>query len=235
MKGANTPEQNMDLLVSKTIQFTPTSFLVNFVNAVRQLGVKNVEFTFNSHMPYRGLHTLEQSLASLSYVYENTNLTHIELENETYLADYICGTANSNEKKSAQSIQPFYTYLENTVVPAIYTIIPKSIQIGLSIINNSNAKRKAYNKNVKETADNLIKKGYKVYLIPHAYFDNYDDASIRKHLKAIIDQFGKGYSYRLTEFNLSSDSKINLDQQQTIGFYERVAKIAKELGIDAVH
>lgn len=236
VKGANTPEQNMDLLLSKTTQFTPTSFLVNFVNAVRQLSVKNVEFTFNSHMPYRGLHTLDQSLASLSYVYANTNLTHIELENETYLADYICGTANSNEKKSAQSIQPFYDYLERFVVPAIYQIIPKTIPVGLSITDHSNQKRRAYNAIVKETADRLIKQGYSVYLAPHFYFSNTDEKTIRKEIKDVIDIFGNGYKYRATEFNLNSDKfKRKLSQIETIEFIERVRKIASEFKIEAIY
>ena len=214
----------------------PQSYIYNFVNSVKQLGVKNVEFTFNSHMPYRGLCNLAQSLQSLNYVYQNTNLTHVELENETYLADYICGTANSNEKKSAEKIQPFYDYLERFVVPAIYQVIPKDIPIGLSITDHSNQKRRAYNKIVKETADKLINQGYIVYLAPHFYFSNTDEKTIRKEIKEVIDIFGSDYKYRITEFNLNSDKfKRKLSQSETIEFVERVRKIASEFNIEAVY
>lgn len=222
----------VDLLKSNVSQ----SYIYNFVNSVKQLGVKNVEFTFNSHMPYRGLHNLSQSLQSLNYIYQNTNLTHVELENETYLADYICGTANNNEKKSKEIIQPFYDYLERFVVPAIYQVIPKSIPIGLSITDHSNQKRKAYNAIVKATADRLIKQGYNIYLAPHFYFSNTDEKTIRKEIKEVIDIFGNGYKYRMTEFNLDSD-KFNrkLSQTETIEFIERVRKIASEFNIDAIY
>ena len=227
---------NMGGIVDLMKSNVPQSYIYNFVNSVKQLRVKNVEFTFNSHMPYRGLHNLAQSLQSLNYVYQNTNLTHVELENETYLADYICGTENNNEKKSKESIQPFYDYLERFIVPAIYQVIPKSIPIGLSITDHSNQKRKAYNKIVKATADRLINQGYSVYLAPHFYFTNTDEKTIRKEIKEVIGIFGSGYKYRVTEFNLNSDKfKRKLSQNETIEFIERVRKIASEFNIEAIY
>lgn len=227
---------DMKGVVKMFSSFVPQSYVYNFVNTTKQLGIKNVEFTFNSHSPYRGLCNLAQSLQSLNYVYQNTNLTHVELENETFFATYIVGTANSNEKKSRETIQPFYDYLERTVVPSIYQVIPKSIPIGLSIARNDNAKFRAYNKIVKETTDKLIAQGYSVYLAPHFYFSGTDEKTIRKEIKDVIDIFGNGYRYRMTEFNLDSDKfKKKLSQIETIEFVERVRKVASEFNIDAVY
>lgn len=190
------------------------SYLYNCVEAYRQLGCKTMAFTFNSHMPYLGHCTLEQSIESLRFIRDNTNLISVELENETYLADYIIGDQGSFEN----NINRFLDYIESKVVPAVVTVVGRQMPLGLSICAENSPKFRYWNKAVIRLARRLKSKGLEIFLTPHVYAEGYSRQEIVKELvKQTQANFREDFQLRVTEFNVLPESG-NCNQEEVKQF-----------------
>ena len=225
---------NMAVVVNMLTKYVDKSFLYNFVESVKQLGIKEVEFTFNSISPFLNYISLSEALESLKFIKDNTNLTRLELVNESYFNDSIIKKDN-NEQKGYENVKQFTDYLYN-IMPEITKIIGKDIPIGLNIANyRSGAKFKGHNRAFTELADKLIADGYKVYIVLHVYFDSYDLEEIEAEIKDLISPFVGKYEIRVTEFNV--DPKIDypggkkLTQEEYIIFMNNILDIFKKLGL----
>ena len=107
-------------------KYIDRSFLYNFVEAYKQLNAEEVEFTFNSLSPFLGFIPLSESLESLKYIKDNTNLTRLELVNESYFDDRIIMKVN-NEQKGYENTKVFTDYLYNIAIPEITKVIGKDV------------------------------------------------------------------------------------------------------------
>ena len=212
---ANTEEQNMKLLVDYTKQYVGSSYIVNFVETIKQLKSKNNSFTFNSHMPFRKLHTLEQSLSSLKYVKDRITISNIELENEGYDNAYIW------EKHRDE----YFKYLYDVIAPAITKIMGKNIPLGIPIAPHDEWYRYAeWNRKALELANKLKQEGYNPYIVAHIYPSINSNEELEKYVQFAANT-AKGFDVRITEFNLSSDAKVKFSQEDTINFIKNFAKI----------
>ncbi len=225
---------NMPGVVNMLTKYVDRSFLYNFVEAYKQLDAEEVEFTFNSLSPYLGFIPLSESIESLKYIKDNTNLTRLELVNESYFDDRIILKVN-NEQKGYENVKQFTDYLYN-IMPEITKIIGKDIPIGLNIANyKSGPKFKGHNKAFTELADKLIADGYKVYLVPHVYFDSYDLVEIEAEIKDLISPFIGKYEVRVTEFNVDPKVKFpngkKLTQEEYSLFMDNILEIFKKQGV----
>lgn len=213
--------------LSSVHRFVDESYLVNMVNSYKQLDCKTMAFTFNSHMPYMGETDLSQSLKSLQYIKDNTNLISLELENETYFASYIIG--NSNLRKDAEpKIKAYFDYL-NSIFPYIIKIVGKDMPIGISIHNGSVQKFRVWNEYAYQFALNKKSEGYDMFLIPHIYLDGYTNDDITKGLEDVMYINVAKLPIRITEWN--TDSKAgNLDSQIEVDdFYRRFNEIVEKI------
>ena len=226
--------ENMAGVVNMLTKYVDKSFLYNFVESVKQLGIKEVEFTFNSISPFLNYISLSEALESLKFIKDNTNLTRLELVNESYFNDSIIKKDN-NEQKGYENVKQFTDYLYN-IMPEITKIIGKDIPIGLNIANyKSGPKFKGHNRAFTELADKLIADGYKVYIVPHVYFDSDDLEEIEAEIKDLISPFIGKYEIRVTEFNVNP--KIDypggkkITQEEYIIFMNKILDIFKKLGL----
>jgi hypothetical protein len=225
---------NMAGVVNMFSKYVDKSFLYNFVEAYKQLDAKEVEFTFNSLSPYLGFIPLSESIESLKYIKDNTNLTRLELVNESYFDDRIILKVN-NEQKGYENVKVFTDYLYS-IVPEITKVIGKDVPLGLNVANyKSGAKFKGHNRAFTELADKLIADGYKVYLVPHIYFDSYDLVEIESEIKDLISPFIGKYEVRVTEFNVDPKVKFpngkKLTQEEYTIFMDNILEIFKKQGI----
>jgi len=225
---------NMAGVVNMFSKYVDKSFLYNFVEATKQLDVREVEFTFNSLSPYLGFIPLSESIESLKYIKDNTNLTRLELVNESYFDDRIIMKVN-NEQKGYENVKVFTDYLYN-IVPEITKVIGKDVPLGLNVANyKSGAKFKGHNRAFTELADKLIADGYKVYLVPHIYFDSYDLVEIEAEIKDLISPFIGKYEIRVTEFNVDPKVKFpngnKLTQAEYSLFMDSILAIFQKLGV----
>lgn len=225
---------NMSGVVNMFSKYVDKSFLYNFVEAYKQLGAKEVEFTFNSLSPFLGFIPLSESIESLKYIKDNTNLTRLELVNESYFDDRIILKVN-NEQKGYENVKVFTDYLYS-IVPEITKVIGKDVPLGLNVANyKSGAKFKGHNRAFNELADKLIADGYKVYLVPHIYFDSYDLVEIEAEIKDLISPFVGKYEIRVTEFNVDPKVKFpngkKLTQEEYTIFMDNILEIFKKQGI----
>jgi len=225
---------NMAGVVNMFSKYVDKSFIYNFVEAYKQLNAEEVEFTFNSLSPYLGFIPLSESLESLKYIKDNTNLTRLELVNESYFDDRIIMKVN-NEQKGYENVKVFTDYLYS-IVPEITKVIGKDVPLGLNVANyRSGAKFKGHNRAFTELADKLIADGYKVYLVPHIYFDSYDLVEIEAEIKDLISPFVGKYEVRVTEFNV--DPKVaypngkKLTQAEYTIFMDNILAIFQKLGV----
>lgn len=216
-------------IINMSERFVMHSYLINFANTCKQLGVKDVSFTFNSHSPFRGFCTLEKSLDSLRYIKDNTPLKAIELENEGYFAEYIW----------RERLDEYFDFLESEVVPNIIKIVGKDFPLGIPIApDNITPRYKRWNNKAIKLYESLKAKGHNPFFVVHAYINNVDKKGIEFELTSLIDFLPKGAEIKITEFNLRSDSK-NRDklkkQENTIDFISIFAEVAKEMGIKEVY
>lgn len=225
---------NMAGVVNMFSKYVDKSFLYNFVEATKQLDVREVEFTFNSLSPYLGFIPLSESIESLKYIKDNTNLTRLELVNESYFDDRIIMKVN-NEQKGYENVKVFTDYLYS-IVPEITKVIGKDVPLGLNVANyKSGAKFKGHNRAFTELADKLIADGYKVYLVPHIYFDSYDLVEIEAEIKDLISPFIGKYEIRVTEFNVDPKVKFpdgkKLTQAEYSLFMDNILDIFQKQGV----
>jgi len=225
---------NMVGVVNMLSKYVDRSFLYNFVKAYKQLNAKEVEFTFNSLSPFLDFMSLSESLESLKYIKDNTNLTRLELVNESYFDDRIIKKDN-NEQKGYENTKRFTDYLYS-IVPEITKIVGKNTPLGLNVANyRSGAKFKGHNRAFTELADKLIADGYKVYLVPHIYFDSYDLVEIEAEIKDLISPFVGKYEIRVTEFNVDPKVKLpngkKLTQAEYTIFMDNILAIFQKLGV----
>ena len=225
---------NMSGVVNMFSKYVDKSFLYNFVEAYKQLDAEEVEFTFNSLSPFLGFIPLSESLESLKYIKDNTNLTRLELVNESYFDDRIIMKVN-NEQKGYENVKVFTDYLYS-IVPEITKVIGKDVPLGLNVANyRSGAKFKGHNRAFTELADKLIADGYKVYLVPHIYFDSYDLVEIEAEIKDLISPFIGKYEIRVTEFNVDPKVKFpngkKLTQEEYSLFMDNILAIFKKQGV----
>ncbi len=226
---------NMAGVVNMLSKYVDRSFLYNFVDAYKQLDAKEVEFTFNSLSPFLGFIPLSESIESLKFINDNTNLTRLELVNESYFDDRIIKKDN-NEQKGYENTKVFTDYLYNIAIPEITKVIGKDVPLGLNVANyKSGAKFKGHNRAFTELADKLIADGYKVYLVPHIYFDSYDLVEIESEIKDLISPFIGKYEVRVTEFNVDPKVKFpngkKLTQAEYSLFMDNILEIFKKQGI----
>lgn len=227
---------NMKGLVNMLSKFVGKSFIYNFVETVHQLGIKNVEFTFNSLSPYKNQCSIEDSMKSLVFIKNNVNLTHLEINNEGYLDRAVIGD-NLGEIGAFDKTMDYVFYLDS-IMPKIEAIIGKSIPIGVPIAPDTAPKFKGYNKAMIKFADSLKSDGFSVYLVPHLYFSSYSDEVIERELSHYISNYVGKYPLRMTEFNADSEAVYssrnkNPNQEETLDFVNRVFKISKKLGLDS--
>jgi hypothetical protein len=225
---------NMSGVVNMFSKYIDRSFLYNFVEAYKQLDVREVEFTFNSLSPYLGFIPLSESIESLKFINDNTNLTRLELVNESYFDDRIIMKVN-NEQKGYENVKLFTDYLYS-IVPEITKVIGKDVPLGLNVANyRSGAKFKGHNIAFTELADKLIADGYKVYLVPHIYFDSYDLVEIEAEIKDLISPFVGKYEIRVTEFNVDPKVKFpngkKLTQAEYSLFMDNILDIFQKQGV----
>lgn len=225
---------NMSGVVNMFSKYVDKSFLYNFVEAYKQLNAEEVEFTFNSLSPFLGFIPLSESLESLKYIKDNTNLTRLELVNESYFDDRIIMKVN-NEQKGYENVKVFTDYLYS-IVPEITKVIGKDVPLGLNVANyKSGAKFKGHNRAFTELADKLIADGYKVYLVPHIYFDSYDLVEIEAEIKDLISPFIGKYEVRVTEFNVDPKVKFpngkKLTQEEYTIFMDNILAIFQKQGV----
>jgi len=226
---------NMAGVVNMFSKYVDKSFLYNFVEATKQLDVREVEFTFNSLSPYLGFIPLSESIESLKYIKDNTNLTRLELVNESYFDDRIIMKVN-NEQKGYENVKVFTDYLYSIAIPEITKVIGKDVPLGLNVANyKSGAKFKGHNRAFTELADKLIADGYKVYLVPHIYFDSYDLVEIEAEIKDLISPFIGKYEIRVTEFNVDPKVKFpdgkKLTQAEYSLFMDNILDIFQKQGV----
>jgi len=225
---------NMAGVVNMLSKYVDRSFLYNFVEAYKQLNAKEVEFTFNSLSPFLGFIPLSESIESLKYIKDNTNMTRLELVNESYFDDRIIMKVN-NEQKGYENVKVFTDYLYS-IVPEITKVIGKDVPLGLNVANyKSGAKFKGHNRAFTELADKLIADGYKVYLVPHIYFDSYDLVEIEAEIKDLISPFIGKYEIRVTEFNVDPKVKFpdgkKLTQAEYTIFMDNILAIFQKQGV----
>lgn len=215
-------------IINMSKNFVKHSYLYNFVESCKQLGVKDVSFTFNSHMPFRGLHSLKNSLDSLRYIKDNTPLKAVELENEGYFAEYIW----------RDRLDEYFTYLEREVVPEISKLVGKGFPIGIPVApNNVTPRYKRWNTKAIQLAESLKAKGLNPFFVVHAYINYIDKKGIEKELDEMITFLTKDIEIRITEFNLESSAKKgnNFTEKEVKSFVETFAEVAKEKGINEVY
>jgi len=227
------PTKNVTGLVDMLSKFVDKSFLYNFVDTVKQLGIKEVEFTFNSLGAFLGFNSLQDSLDALKFVKENTNLTRLELVNESYFDKRIIGL-DSRKQQSYQKTKEFTDYLYS-IIPEIVKITGKETPIGLNVAHHNGPKFVGHNRAFVELADKLIEEGYNVYIVPHIYFSSYDLEVIESEIKSYCYPFLGKYEVRFTEFNV--DPKVpfpngrKLTQEESNIFFDKILKIFQKLGV----
>lgn len=218
------------------------SWLECLVETAKQLKCRNVTFTINSHEPYLKRHQLEHSLRSLDYVAKNSNLIAIELENETYFSEEVLGYAGTpnilkklllllkgidvSDAGVRKRVNEYLDYLEKTVVPAIRARgYAQPLGIGTHI--NDNQVSKIWNQEV-------LKRKFYQFVVPHIYTTGYDEVSIKKDFKRYIDDVGiKGKDIRITEYGVQHDKVKTIWQtsSEVENFMLTFEKVCKEYGI----
>ena len=227
------PTKNVTGLVDMLSKFVDKSFLYNFVDSVKQLGIKEVEFTFNSMGAFLGFNSLQDSLDALKFVKDNTNLTRLELVNESYFDKRLIGY-DSREYQAYQKTKEFTDYLYK-IIPEIIKIIGKDTPLGLNIAHHVGTRFVGHNRAFTELADKLISEGYRVYLVPHVYFSSYDLEVIEQEIRRYCFPFLGKYELRFTEFNV--DPKVpfpnnkKLTQEESNAFLDKVLDILKKVGV----
>lgn len=217
-----TMQKNRTWIFNQFDKISPRSYLYDIVDIYNKTEAETMAFTFNSHMPFVGHCTMEQSLASLNYIKANTNLISVELENETYYADYIVG--NNNAKDHVPKIDKYIKYLEFEVVPSVTSVVGKDMPLGISInLGTTVQKFNYWNKEVIALYERLTAKGYDVFLVPHFYFDDYTYKTVSSELYRQLSTIPNDIPLRITEYN--TDSKAgNANQAETIAFIEMFNK-----------
>lgn len=206
-------------------------YLISMVEDYKQLGCKTMAFTFNSHMPFLGHCRLDQSVTSLEYVDEHTNLISIELENETYFDQDIIGDSKTYKKK----IDDFIIYLESQVVPAITQAVGKNIPLGISFCNSKVIQYRYWRQSVLALAKRLKSKGYEVFVVPHIYSHGYDTQAIMDEINYELDGVSAAdIKIRITEYNAHS-SAGNCSQNEALDYIDRFIKVCKHKGISAAY
>lgn len=211
---------------------SPRSYLYDAVEMYRQTGGRTMAFTFNSHMPHIGYCSLEQSLASLKYIADNTHLISVELENESYFADHITGS--NNAKDYIPMIDRYIQYLEAKVVPAVVTVVGKAMPLGISICDNRISKFKYWNSQVAELYRRLTAKGYNVFLVPHLYTQGYGAVSIMEEFIYQTEGVDVHLPMRVTEYN--ADSEVgNCNQTEALEYIDRVNEMLSQYNVQATY
>ncbi|MCZ2393391.1 MAG: hypothetical protein LC105_06025 [Chitinophagales bacterium] len=220
---------NTDAILGGVKKKVPNSYLINMATAFKQLKAKNFYFTFNSHMPFLGKCSLEESLASLKYVNDNFNLKTVELENETYMSDYLTGGVKGN---FIQNIDSYFIYLEKEVFPAILKITGADMPLGISICQAHNRAWRYWREKALDFAKRMTKLGINIFLVPHVYVDGFSDIAI---LDALNKELGdtKGFDVMITEFG-TTETTPTMTQDEEIDFYHRFSRFAEAKGVKGV-
>ncbi|MCO5230166.1 MAG: hypothetical protein M9958_03320 [Chitinophagales bacterium] len=205
------------------------SYLYNMNKAFEQLKAKNFYFTFNSHLPFMGKCSLDDSLASLKYVYDNFPLKTVELENETYMSDYLTGGVKGNY---IANIDSFFRYLEDTVVPEIQKIVGKEMPIGISFCKPANRAWKYWREEALRFAKRMKSKEVNIFLVPHVYLSGTSDVEILDALNQELADT-QGYDVYITEFG-TEETAPSLSQEQESDFMYRFSKFAQAKGVKGV-
>lgn len=217
--------KNRSWIFDQFNEISPRSYIYDQVEIYHKTGGKTFAFTFNTDMPYVNWCTLDQSVASLKYVYENTNVITVELGNEPYFDGWLFG---SKAKEYEPKMDAYIQYLEQKAVPAIQGVVGKSIPIGIPINNASTAQvHKYWTKKAIELYYRLTAKGIKAFLVPHIYTTGYDEASIRKGISDELKGIDSSIEIRITEYN--ADIKAGKTTQQgAFDYFNLFNKVASE-------
>lgn len=211
-------------LFSSLQPWVEKSYILDVVELYRQLGCKTMAFTFNSHMPYINHCSLEDSIESLKYIKDRTNLISVELENETFFAEYIIGTNSPTDYE--KKIDQFINYLEFVVTPAVLKVTGKNMPIGLSVCDNRTSKFRYWNSSISKLADRLKSQGVKVFLVPHIYSSSYTANSIANELDFQAAHFMGKFELRITEFNAVSEAG-NCGQEMALDYINIFEKVCQ--------
>ncbi len=214
---------NRKQVVKSLVKWVDKSYLYNLTEAYRQLECETMAFTFNSHMPYMNECDLKESLDSLKYIRDNTNLISVELENETYYADYIVGKSNKAED-ARPHIEQFFRYLHDEVLPAVRKVIGDHIPVGISVTDERVGKHKVWN----EYARKFAKNNKNIFLAVHVYTGGYEDRHIKDSLDYEMSHLDPSIPVRITEWNAESAAGNLLQQAKVKDFTDRFSLIAKD-------
>ena len=206
----------------------PNSYLYNMRTAYQQLKSKNFYFTFNSHMPYLKRCTLDESLTSLKFVADNFNLKTVELENETYMSDYLTSGLKGNYEKN---IDNYFLYLEKEVIPKIL-LLAGNIPLGISYCKPSNKMWKYWRLKAVDFATRMKRLEIDIFLVPHVYLDSTSDIEIIDTLSQELKDTA-GHDVMITEFGTNS-SAGKMSQDEEIDFIQRFAHYAQIRGVKGV-
>jgi hypothetical protein len=224
--------KNRDWIFNQFGKISPESYLYDAVEIYKQTNAKTMAFSFNSHMPFIKWCTLAQSLESLKFVHTNTNVISIELENETYFADYIVGSNSASDHEP--KIDKYIDYLENTVVPAIVKTIGKNIPLGISIANPSVAKFRYWNRRVVELYKRLTSLGLSVFLVPHIYPKSYTLVDFMTEFFNQIEGLPSDIRFRITEFN-ADPAAGKCSQNEALEYFKMVISEMSKYNVDGAY
>ena len=227
-----TLRKNRNWIFNQFDNISPRSYLYDAIEIYKQTGGKTFAFTFNSHMPYLGSCTLNQSIDSLKFVSKNTNLISVELENETYFADHIIGS--NNAKDFEPKIDRYIQYLENEVVPAITAVVGMQMPLGISICDGRIEKFRYWNEKVGMLYARLTARGHDVFLVPHLYTQGYNSSSIIEEFLYQTECTPNNIPMRITEYNAHSDAG-NCNQNKALEYINLFNRVMSQYTVDATY
>ena len=190
------------------------SYLYPFVELYNKLGCKSLSFTINSHVVHaEGERGLERMLEAFRFVYRNTNVTAIELENEGYYYHSLTGLAGGSpnlaerielagvtgvvnakavELAVRNKINGFLDTLEYIIKPALQDYM---LPMGVSVGYPTNMRERLWNECV-------LNRNFYNFLVPHIYITGstrqQQMVEITNRLNAVRKP---GVPLHVTEFN----------------------------------
>jgi len=199
-------------------KYVTSSYIENMYNVYTKMKVENFHFTFNSHTPFLGKCNLEDSLATLRYVKDNFNIKTVELENETYLSDYLTG---GQKAPFMANIDAFIKYLDLTVIPAIREIVGDGVEIGISMCQPHNKVWKYWRKRALELASK-----HNLFLAPHIYIKKNTDIEMLNELNNELSEL-QDFDIYITEFSTLPEAGT-VSQEQEYIFMRKFSEFANK-------
>ena len=198
-------------------KFINKSYIENMHTFYTKMKAENFHFTFNSHTPFLKKCSLEDSLETLKYVKDNFNLKTVELENETYLSDYLTG---GQKAPFMANIDAFIKYLDLTVIPAIREIVGEEVEIGVSMCQPHNKVWKYWRSKALLLADK-----HNLFLAPHIYIKKNTEIEMLNELNNELSEL-QDYNIYITEFSTLPEAGT-MSQEQEYIFMRKFSEYAE--------